>query len=59
MGTSDETARSRLQIAGDLARIETARQDLAEMLKQLDEVDARTVRPHLCHVCETKTRNKE
>ena len=56
MATSDDAARARLQIAGDLAQIETARGDLAATLA---EVDARTVKPHLCHVCGRKTREKE
>jgi hypothetical protein len=59
MPGSDATVYARLQLAEDLARIEQAKQDLEIMLKQLDDVDARTAKPHLCHVCETKTRNKE
>lgn len=59
MATSDEAARGRLQIAGDLARIETAKRDIVTMLALLEEVDARTIKPHYCHVCGRKTREKE
>jgi len=59
MAGSDETSRARLQIADDLGRLEAARQQLAKMLVQVADVDARTVKPHLCHICGVKVREKE
>lgn len=53
--TSDAAVKARHAIAEDLQRLDRARVEITDLL---DRVDA--LRPaHRCHVCATKTREKE
>jgi len=56
MATSDDAARARLNIAEDLATLEAASSRAKQLLAQLQE---KTRRPHLCHVCQKRTKEDE
>lgn len=52
MAGSDDATRIRIGIGAELQRAES-------LLQRMTEAEKKLRKPHLCHVCKTKTREEE